>query len=208
MGLGIDLEIKNSRYHTALDLASDKQIRDIINRTLSIKNCNICSKLFDFFAHQFVCNICNNVICSNCCSSDYIFQTISCEEKDLRECRCKTCSTTIKSHENSLKDAIKTNILHDIVQQNDLIKLQKINIDCKLGVEAETEIVRLQTEKKINIYLDNLKVVDNHKTIIKSVSVLDDLISNSIKEKIMVDALVLERVDSQKKRLLAEKELR
>ena len=90
MGLGLDLEVKNSRYHTALDLTSNKDIQDIIIKTIATKTCNICTRLFDFHSHQFVCRICFNVICEKCCVSEYYYEKVEDTEKDLLECRCKT----------------------------------------------------------------------------------------------------------------------
>ena len=77
-----------------------------------------------------------------------------------------------------------------------------------MAVEAEREILRLQTEKKISQYLDSLKVVENHKTIIKSLSVLEDMLIKSQEDKIIIDQVVLDQIDNEKKRLIAEKELR
>jgi len=204
----MDLEVKNSRYHTALDLTSNNEVKEMITKTLSTKNCQICSKLFDFHVHQFVCRICFNVICEKCCISDYYFENTDDVEKDLLECRCKTCFNLVKGHEESLREAIRSNILDDIVVEYDRIKVNKIKIDCKMAVEAEREILRLQTEKKISQYLDSLKVVENHKTIIKSLSVLEDMLIKSQEDKIIIDQVVLDQIDNEKKRLIAEKELR
>ncbi len=208
MGLGMDLEVKNSRYHTALDLTSHKDIRDLIAKTLETKTCTICHRQFDFHVHQYVCRICFKVICECCSGSEYYFYQVEDHYKDLLECRCNICYNLIKTHEGLLTDAIKSNILDDIVVEYDKITTNQIKIDCKLKMEAERETVRLQTETKINLYLDNLKTVDNHKTIIKSVSVLEDMITKATEESIDVDTSVIDRVNFDKNRLLAEKELR
>lgn len=208
LGLGLDLEVKNSRYHTAFDLTSNKDIKDIITKALETKNCNICSKQFGFHVHQFVCKICTSIICEKCCVSEYYFETVNDKDKDLLECRCSNCYNRIKEHENKLIDAIRSNDLERIVEEDNQIKINNINIDCKLSAETKREITRLETEKKIAKYLDSLKVVDNHKTIIKSVSVLEDMLELAKKQNIKVDQSVLDYVDADKKRLLAEKELR
>ena len=44
MGLGIDLELKNSRNHMAIDLTTNKEIKELIKKTLNVKKCNICNK--------------------------------------------------------------------------------------------------------------------------------------------------------------------
>jgi len=208
MGLGLDLEVKNSRYHTAMDLTSNKDIKEILSKSISTKNCHFCQRLFDFHNHQFVCRICLNVICEKCCISEYYYDNVNDPEKDMLECRCKSCYNFIRSHETTLSEAIKSNILNDIVSAFDRINSEKIKIDCKLAVEASREILRLQTEKKINEYLNSLKYVENHKTIIKSLSVLEDMLIKSNEENIVIDPLVIEVINNEKKRLIAEKELR
>lgn len=208
MGLGLDLEVKNSRYHTPLDLTANKEIKAIIYKALDTKNCSTCNRLFDFHHHQIICKICLNVFCEKCTISDYYFEKLTDTEKDILECRCHNCYNDIKNNENNLINAIRNNELTELIQSLDKIKINKVKIDLKLFAEAEREITRLETEKKIQEYVESLKKVENFKTINKSVSVLDDLIVIAGKNGIIIDDVVINRVLSNKKRLIAEKELR
>ena len=142
MGLGIDLEYKNSRSHMALDLTTNKSIQDLIKKTLSVRKCQICEKLFDFFNKRFICSIHEDIICKNCCVIDYYYV---CEDS---------------------------------------------------------------TEKEITELLDSLKVVEDHKTIKKSVDSLTKMVQSAEENKVDLDPKIIERAFLQKNRLEAERDLR
>jgi hypothetical protein len=208
IGLGLDLEIKNDREHQAIDLTADKSIKNLIIKTLSIKNCQMCPKPFDFFNKRFVCSIGEEVICKNCCVSDFYFENVNSKEKDILECRCKTCYNQIQDTENMLRSSIKSNNLEEITKVFSHIKNKSIKVCCKLSNEAETNINRLEREKKIHAHLNSLKFVENHKTIEKSVYLLEQMIQEAKDSKIELDVVVIDKCMIEKNRLLAEKELR
>lgn len=208
MGLGIDLEVKNARNHMAIDLTSNKEIKELITKTLEIKSCQICSKPFDFFTKRFVCYINSETVCSSCCHQEFFYETVVSEEKDIFECRCKNCFKYILDAENNLKGAIKSNSLEEIYAVVNFVKINNIKICPKLGKNAEFEIDRLEREKNIITHLDNLKVVDNHKTIEKSVYLLEEMLKDAQDNSIPLDNSVVEKAHLEKQRLLAEKELR
>ena len=208
MGLGLELGITNARNHTPLELTSNKNIKSIITSTLNVKNCNICNKLFDFFNHRFLCSICMRVICRSDCITEYIFIGVNSQDKDIQCCRCVQCYDVIRNNESYLKEAIKSNSLERILEASNVIKEKNIKICVKLHQESETEIKRLETEKKINFYLNSLKVVENHKTISKSVYMLEEMIKESKSKNILIDTSVIDKTSKEKSRLEAERELR
>lgn len=208
MGLGLDLELKNDRGHMSIDLTANKDIRLLIEKSLSIKNCQICSKQFDFFVKRYLCAIKGEIICKGCCISDYYYEKVTSQDKDILECRCVNCYNFILETETHLRNAIGLNNLEEIFNFYHNIKQENIKISCKLADEAELNINRLEREKKIFEHLNNLMVVENHKTIEKSVHQLDEMIQNAKENKIELDINVVEKAFLQKNRLLAEKELR
>jgi len=208
MGLGIDLEVKNARSHMAIDLTSNKYIKDLIHKTLEIKNCQICNKLFDFFTKRFFCYVNNETVCKNCCMQEYYYENVDAGEKEIFECRCKNCFKHIVDSENNLRNAIKSNNLEEINAAVNYIKINKIEICPKLNKSSDFEIDRLEREKKIYTHLENLKVVENHKTIEKSVYLLDEMLKEAQIHEIPLDNSVIEKAHNEKSRLLAEKELR
>ena len=206
MGLGIDLELKNTRSHTALDLTSNKDIEQLIDKTLSTRFCGICNKIFDFNNKRYICSIKNDIICKDCCVIGYYFPTEDAIEKDIRDCRCKNCFNEIVKAENDLQNAIDSNNLDTLNNQYEISKNFKIDLHLKKSALENQD--RLTREKAITELLDSLKVVENHKTIIKSVYELDEMVRSADEHKVQLDGRIIERAYLQKNRLLAEKELR
>jgi hypothetical protein len=206
MGLGIDLDYKNSRSHKAIDLTTNKKIEDLINKTLKTKECCICHKIFDFDNKRYLCSIKEDIICKNCSRIDYYFPTEDAEEKDIRDCRCKNCQDEILKAENDLQIAIDSNDLEKLTTQ--FAESKKYKIDLHLKKLATLTEDRLKREKDVRGHLDSLKVVEDHKTILKKVDELDKKLKNAEDNNVQLDKNLLQRASDEKKRLLAEKELR
>lgn len=208
MGLGIDLEIRNDRGHMAIDLTTNKDIKTMIQTSLNIKFCITCNKQFNFHNKRYLCKICQKVTCKQCCVTEYVYMDEKSEDRDMIECRCKECHHHIMHHESLMKSAIHSNILEEIDKIYHIIYNGKIKVCHRLMKKALHEIDRLEREKKINELLNNLNVVENHKTIEKSVYVLENMIKTAQDSQIELDNHVVQKAVSQKERLLAEKELR
>ena len=206
MGLGIDLDYKNSRSHKAIDLTTNKKIEDLINKALKTKFCTICNKIFDFDNKRYLCSIKEDIICKNCCVIDYYYATEDAEEKDIRDCRCKNCQKEIKEAEDNLQAAIDSNDLETLKKQFD--ESIKFKIDLHLKKSAVLQKDKLTREKEVRELLDSLKVVENHKTIIKSVYELDQKLKSAEENNVKLDETLIQRAAHEKERLLAEKELR
>ena len=67
---------------------------------------------------------------------------------------------------------------------------------------------RLRREKYIRELLDSVKVVEDHKTILKKVDELDKKLKNAEENNVKLDPNLIQRAAVEKKRLLAEKDLR
>ena len=206
MGLGIDLDYKNSRSHKAIDLTTNKDIEDLINKILKARECCLCHKIFDFDNKRYLCSIKEDIICKNCSRIDYYYPTEDSEEKDIRDCRCKNCQDEIIKAENDLREAILSNNLEKLTTQ--FAESKKYKIDLHLYKEATLNEDRLKREKDIKEHLDSLKVVEDHKTILKQVDELDKKLKDAEDNKVQLDKNLIQRAKDEKLRLLAEKELR
>ena len=206
MSLNIDLEFKNTRSHRAIDLTTNEKVTELINKALSKKACSICNKSFDFNNKRYVCFIKEDIICKNCCVIDYYYDSEDAEEKDMRYCRCKICQQEIKEAEDALIVAIQSNNLETLNKQFE--ESTKFSIDLHLLKLAKLNKDRLTREKQITDHLDSLKEVSNHKTIIKSVFLLDEMLKSAEENKVKLDPGVIKRAFLEKNRLLAEKDLR
>jgi len=206
MGLGIDLDYKNSRSHKVIDLTTNKKIEELINKTLKAKECCLCHKLFDFDNKRYLCSIKEDIICKNCSRIDYYFPTEDAEEKDIRDCRCKLCQDEILKAESDLQEAINSNDLEKLSTQFEESKKYKIDLHLKKLATLNED--RLKREKDVREHLDSLKVVEDHKTILKKVDELDKKLKDAENNNVKLDENLLKRASDEKKRLLAEKELR
>ncbi|MCQ2818453.1 MAG: ankyrin repeat domain-containing protein [archaeon] len=206
MGLGIDLECKNARSHTPIDLITDKAILELVKKCLNTKVCSICQTPFDFFHHRFICSIKDCIICEACTNIDYYYETETSEEKEVRDCRCKNCQSEIEKVETDLKNAIQSGVLEKVTEQFNISKNYKI---CEhLKKEARETEDRLTREKQVTELLDSLKVVENHKTINKSVDTLVKMLEDAENHGVEMDIKIVERALNENKRLKAEKDLR
>ena len=85
---------------------------------------------------------------------------------------------------------------------------KKYKIDLHLFKEATLNEDRLKREKEIREHLDSLKVVENHKTILKQVDELDKKLKSAEDNNVQLDKNLVQRAKDEKLRLLAEKKLR
>ena len=162
--------------------------------------------MFDFDNKRYLCSIKEDIICKNCSRIDYYFPTEEAEEKDIRDCRCKECQDEIIKAENDLQNAIDSNNLEQLVTQFNESKKYKIDLHLKKLATLNED--RLRREKYIRELLDSVKVVEDHKTILKKVDELDKKLKNAEENNVKLDPNLIQRAAVEKKRLLAEKDLR
>lgn len=206
MGLGIDLEYKNARSHMPIELVMNKEILDLVKKCLTTKECQICHKGFDFFNKRYICSIKNEIVCLECCKIGYYYETEDAEDKDVRDCRCKNCQEEIEKIEAALRAAIDSGVLENVTEKFNVSKNYKI---CEhLKKKARLTEDRLRREKQIREHLDSLKVVENHKTINKSVDTLVKMLEDADKNNVELDTEILIRANKENQRLLAERDLR
>ncbi len=206
MGLGMDLELKNSRSHMAIDLTTNKEIQELIKKTLNVKKCQICNKIFDFFNKRYICSIHEDIICKDCAVIDYYYVSEEAKEKEMRDCRCVKCQSEITKAENELKNAIESNELNVLNKQ--IEESFKYKICLHLKREAKVNQDRMKREKEINELLDSLKVVADYKTIKKSIDTLEKMVQSAYDNKVDLNSDIIQRAFLQKNRLEAERDLR
>ena len=76
---GVDVEIKNARGHSPLDLATQPEVKELIQRATSTKNCadRTCKSKFDFKNIRYYCESCRKFFCSKCSNSLWVFESVS-----------------------------------------------------------------------------------------------------------------------------------
>jgi ankyrin repeat protein len=70
---GVDVEIKNARGHSPLDLATAPDVRELIQKATSTKICadKTCKSKFDFKNIRYYCESCKKFFCLKCSKSMY-----------------------------------------------------------------------------------------------------------------------------------------
>lgn len=66
---GVDVDVKNARGHTPLDLATNPEVKQLILKAMNTKNCVICYSKFDFKNIRYYCESCKRFLCINCSTS-------------------------------------------------------------------------------------------------------------------------------------------
>lgn len=206
MGLGYDLEMKNARNHTPLELTSNEEIKKLIKKSVDTAQCAICQKFFNFYVTKYLCFIKEEIVCKDCCVQSYYYLTDKDLKKDVFECRCKRCYEEIEEDEMKINEVIAKNELNSVVDCYEMCKEKKINP--KLRVLVLQTIDRLQRKKKIKGYIDSLEKVENHKTIEKSLFLLLSELDEAKKLGIHIDENLVGNVEFQNMRKRAERDLR
>lgn len=66
---GVDVDVKNARGHTPLDLATRVEVKDLILKAINTKKCVICKSKFDFKNIRYYCESCTRFLCIQCSQS-------------------------------------------------------------------------------------------------------------------------------------------
>ena len=98
MQFGVDLNLKNARGHTPLDLATDPETRELIQRGINTTNCigKKCNgSKFDFRNIQFYCETCGNFYCKLCSTKDWVLENKDSLIAERPVCRYDDCRNKI-----------------------------------------------------------------------------------------------------------------
>lgn len=169
--------MKNARGHTPLDLATNKDTRALIERafqTVQCKGKNCGNSKFDFKNIRYYCESCTGFFCAKCSDRDWVYEEKNSENKERPVCRCKTCGEKLKKAEQDLQEAMETRdfaTLHKVL--SGIISAQ-LDIDVKLRHQADVLHLKLEKELDIRNFIASVAHVDNYKTILKSVKVLNE----------------------------------
>jgi len=112
MQFGVDLQLKNARTHTPLDLATDPETRALITAGINTKYCSgtkCGNSKFDFRNVQYYCENCGKFYCNMCSTKDWVHEDRESQVAERPVCRCDNCLTKIQKGEQELRAAMETN---------------------------------------------------------------------------------------------------
>ena len=126
---GIDVDIKNARGHTPLDLAVGDEVKNLIKKAIQTKNCKdpTCNSKFTFKNIRYYCESCEQFYCKNSSETYWVYETKDSEDQERPVCRCQTCSKSIKKQEDNLRSAMKTMNYQTV--DNSIRQINENNID-------------------------------------------------------------------------------
>ncbi len=207
---GVDVEIKNARGHSPLDLATQSEVKDLILKATSTKNCanKACKSKFDFKNIRYYCESCKQFFCIKCSKSMWVFENVTDKEEERSVCRCNGCADIIASNERELKNAMATMEFFTVDKILKYILNNNIDIAVKLRHEAQVLHLKLEKELDIRNFIKSVEHVDDYKTILKSVKTLNDKVEAARDLDVDLDHGLIGEVNRCTSRLISERNLR
>lgn len=227
MMIGVDVYCKNSRGHEAVDLATNQQIIELIKLHKATQKCTNCHKELDNLKKHWCCT-CGQFFCPACYKLEWVWETPESTEKERIDGKCLKCWDIIARHTAELQEKMKLYDHAQLTQKileiegkqaksgnedaqsiNSSVVAQKpIEIDLKLKKDALILQEKLRTQNIILDKINSLKVVENYKTILKSVNQLKEMKEDAKARNVEIDPDVIEKLDGCMDRLVAERNLR
>ena len=205
---GVDVDIKNARGHSPLDLATVAEVKSLITQAMKTKACVNCFEKFDFKNIRYYCQSTQNFYCSNCSRFAWVFESLDSIEKERPVCRSHSAWNAIENWERELAKAMSTcefEVLDGVLKE---ILKNKIDIEVKLLAKAKDLHLKLDLELDIRTYISSLAYVDNFKTIKKSVKIFNDKVENAKERGVDLDPKLFAEVNKTSSRLISERNLR
>ena len=171
---GVDVDIKNARGHTPLDLATQPEVKELIMKAIQTKKCVICKSKFDFKNIRYYCESCSRFLCINCSQSQWVYESVESEERERPVCRCNDCLNTIKKSEEEQANALRTMDFYTVDKVFNQIIHNNIDIDAKLKHQAQVMHLKLEKELDIRKFIKSVDFIEDYKTILKSVKIIND----------------------------------
>jgi hypothetical protein len=205
---GVDVDVKNARGHTPLDLATAPEVKDLIMKAINTKKCVICRSKFDFKNIRYYCESCTRFLCIQCSQSQWVYESVESEERERPVCRCVDDLNKIRKQEEELAAALKTMDYLTVDKVYKYIMSNAIDIDVKLLHSAQVLHLKLEKELDIRNFIKSVDYVDDYKTILKSVKTLNDKVEIARGLGVELDLGLIGDVNKCTSRLISERNLR
>ena len=208
---GVDVEIKNARGHAPLDLATQPEVKELIQKATSTKNCankKGCNSKFDFKNIRYYCESCKQFFCIKCSKSMWVFEAVTDKDEERSVCRCNVCAESISNQEKDLRNAMATMEFYTVDKVLKHILNNNIDIAVKLRHSAQVLHLKLEKELDIRNFIRSVDHIDDYKTILKSVKTLNDKVEAARELDVELDNGLLGEVNRCTHRLIAERNLR
>jgi hypothetical protein len=138
----------------------------------------------------------------------WVFEAVDALDEERSVCRCNGCAEIIAHNEKELKHAMNTMEFHTVDKVLKHILMNQIDIAVKLKHQAQVLHLKLEKELDIRNFIKSVDHVDDYKTILKSVKILNDKVENARSLGVDLDAGLLGEVNRCTSRLISERNLR
>ncbi len=163
--------IRNTRGHEAKELATNQDIIHLLEEQekglainpLLLHWCSNCKKFFekDKFDLQ------------------WIFEKHDSTSKDKLDGKCLGCRTILDAHEEDLKKKMTEHNYESLKLKIEFVQDMGLEVAAKLLQESEEVLEKFRTQDKMRAFLGTLKRVDNYKTILRSVGIIDEMVNDA-----------------------------
>lgn len=177
-------------------------------KAINTKNCVGCKSKFDFKNIRYYCESCSRFFCIGCSTSQWVYEAFDSEERERPVCRCNNCLGKIKKSEEDMANAMKTMDFHVVDKALKAILENKIDIDVKLLHSAKVMHLKLDKELDLRNFIKSVDHVDDYKTILKSVKILNDKVEDARNLSVDLDVGIIQSVNQCTSRLISERNLR
>ena len=211
MQFGVDLNLRNARVHTPLDLATDPETRALIKAGIKTTNCmgkKCNNSKFDFQNVQFYCESSGKFYCKLCSTKAWVFENKDSKIEERPVCRSDDILEQFQHSEKRLVDAMDTSDFHTLDKVYKEITDAETDIDVKLLDDAKVLHLRLEKELDIKNFITSVAHVEDYKTIRKSVTVLNNKFKDAEKLGVKVDEDLVSKINECSRRLISERNLR
>lgn len=123
-------------------------------------------------------------------------------------CRCNDCQKTINDSQKALEHAMGTREFVTVDKVLTQILNDKIDIDVKKKHNAEVLHLKLEKELDIRNFINSVAHVENYKTILKSVKILNDKQKAAEDLDVVLDTQIIQDINDCSSRLISERNLR
>lgn len=109
----------------------------------------------------------------------WVFENVTDTDEERSVCRCNGCAEVINNNERDLRNALNTMEFH--VVDKVLTHILNNNIDIAVKLRHQAQVLHLKLEKELDIrnFIKSVDHVDDYKTILKSVKILNDKVENA-----------------------------
>lgn len=170
--------------------------------------CVSCNSKFDFKNIRYYCESCTRFYCINCSQSQWVYESHESEERERPVCRCNDCLNRIKKGEDDLSVALRTMDFLVVDKILTFILHNHIDIDVKLKNQAMVTHLKLEKELDIRTFIKSVDYIDDYKTILKSVKILNDKVEVARGLGVELDSGIVGDVNKCTSRLISERNLR